>query len=455
MTLPPISNDHRMASIAQAVFDEVRRAAPAGLNFDLSLDSSLDEAGLESLARMHVVNCLEEAFHIRFTEDLLYDIVTCRDLVEYVAAKTAPPATRSAPAAPAVAAEPPGKTDDAAERSILPEFYEIERFPECVAFAQRLAGTAAVGLENPFFRVKQCVGPATVQVAGCDLISYTSFDYLGLARDPRVAAAAQAAIDSFGTSASASRLVGGNNPILEQLDETLATFLGVEAAVSLPSGYGVNASVLGHLFGSDDFILYDELAHNSIVQGAMLSQATRRAFPHNDFDFVDRLLGEIRSNFRRVVIAVEGVYSMDGDYPELPRLLEVKRCHRALLYIDEAHSLGVMGPSGRGIFEHFGVDPGEGDIHMGTISKALASGGGFLAGRKNFIHYMKYTTPANVFATAISPANAAAALAALKILEKEPERVERLRNRSDLFLRLRNNAALIPAPAAARRSSQS
>ena len=122
-----------------------------------------------------------------------------------------------------------------------------------------LAGTAAVGLENPFFRVKQCVGPATVQVAGCDLISYTSFDYLGLARDPRVAAAAQAAIDSFGTSASASRLVGGNNPILEQLDETLATFLGVEAAVSLPSGYGVNASVLGHLFGSDDFILYDEL----------------------------------------------------------------------------------------------------------------------------------------------------------------------------------------------------
>ena len=98
MTLPPISNDHRMASIAQAVFDEVRRAAPAGLNFDLSLDSSLDEAGLESLARMHVVNCLEEAFHIRFTEDLLYDIVTCRDLVEYVAAKTAPPATRSAPA---------------------------------------------------------------------------------------------------------------------------------------------------------------------------------------------------------------------------------------------------------------------------------------------------------------------------------------------------------------------
>ncbi len=294
-----------------------------------------------------------------------------------------------------------------------------------------MAGTAAVGLENPFFRVKERVERATVQIAGRDLISYTSFDYLGMARDPRVAAAAKAAIDCFGTSASASRLVGGNNPIVEQLDETLATFLGVEAAVSLPSGYGVNASVLGHLFGAEDFILYDELAHNSIVQGSMLSQATRRAFPHNDFDFVDKLLGEIRSDFRRVVIAVEGVYSMDGDYPDLPRLLEVKRRHRALLYIDEAHSLGVMGPSGRGIFEHFGVDPGEGDLGMGTISKALASGGGFLAGRKNFIQYMKYTTPANVFATGLSPANAAAALAALKILEKEPERVERLRKRSE------------------------
>jgi len=446
MTMSPISIDYPLASIAQAVFDEVRRAAPEDLNVDLTLDSSLAEAGLESLARMHVVNCLEEAFHIRFTEDSLYDIDTCRDLVEYIAAKIASPATGRAPAASATAANPPGKTESAAERSIPPECYEIERFPECIALAQRLAGTAAAGLENPFFRVKQRVGRTTVQIDGCDLISYTSFDYLGMARDPRVAAAAKVAIDCFGTSASASRLVGGNNPIVEQLDETLATFLGVEAAVSLPSGYGVNASVLGHLFGSDDLILHDELAHNSIVQGSMLSQATRRAFPHNDFDFVDKLLGEIRSDFRRVVIAVEGAYSMDGDYPDLPRLLEVKRRHRALLYIDEAHSLGVMGPSGRGIFEHFGVDPGEGDLGMGTISKALASGGGFLAGRKKFIQYMKYTTPANVFATALSPANAAAALASLKILGKEPERVERLRNRSDMFLRLAQQRGLDTGP---------
>jgi len=442
MTLSTCSDDP-LASIARSVFAEVRRAAPDGvIGFDLTLDSSLEDAGLDSLARMRVAGGLEEAFHIRFTEDSMYDIATCRDLVEYIAAKIAPHAKPLAPAAPAAAGKPPAVAEEAAERVIAPECYQPEHFPECVALARRLADTAAAGLENPYFRVKEQVERTMVRIAGRDLISYTSFDYLGMARDPRVVAAAKSAIDCFGTSASASRLVGGNNAVVEQLDETLASFLGVEAAMSLPSGYGVNASVLGHLFGPDDFILYDELAHNSIVQGTMLSRATRRAFPHNDFEFVDKLLADIRRDFRRVTIVVEGVYSMDGDYPDLPRLLEVKRRHRALLYIDEAHSIGVMGPSGRGIFEHFGIDPCEVDVGMGTISKALASGGGYLAGRKGLIRYMKYTMPANVFATALSPANAAAALASLKILEKEPERVEWLRSRSEMFLRLARERGL-------------
>ena len=359
MSIRPLCADDSSVSIAQAVLDAVCRAAPEGLNLHLTLDSSLEESGLDSLSRMHAVNCLEEEFHLRFTEEALYNIDTCRDLVQYIAAQinmgSAVPPTK--PRAPSATAMPPRKPEVAAKNGIAPEHYDVEQFPECIALAERLAATAAGGLEIPFFRVKQRVERATVQIDGCDLISYTSFDYLGMARDPRVTAAAKAAIDCFGTSASASRLVGGNNSIVEQLDDTLAAFLGVEAAVSLPSGYGVNASVLGHLFGAGDFILYDELAHNSIVQGSMLSQAARRAFPHNDLDFVDKLLGEVRGDYRRVVIAVEGVYSMDGDYPDLPRLLEVKRRHRALLYVDEAHSLGVMGRSGRGIFEHFGVGP--------------------------------------------------------------------------------------------------
>ncbi len=301
---------------------------------------------------------------------------------------------------------------------------------------------AAAGLENPFFRVKDRVGKATVTIAGREVVSYTSFDYLGMAHDPQVIAAAKQATDRLGTSASASRLVGGNHAILQQLDEEIARFLGTQAAMVFPSGYGTNASVLGHLFGEEDLILYDELAHNSIVQGTLLSKAQRRPFPHNDFEFLDKLLRDLRGDHRRVVVAIEGVYSMDGDYPNLPRFVEVKRRHGALLYVDEAHSLGVMGATGRGICEHYGVDPADGDLWMGTISKALGSSGGYLAGREILIQYLKYTTPAFVFATALSPANAAAALAAIRLLQAEPERVARLRDRARLFLSLANDSGL-------------
>ncbi len=263
-----------------------------------------------------------------------------------------------------------------------------------------------------------------------------------MASDPQVRAAAKQAIDQLGTSASASRLVGGNHAILSQLDEEIARFLGTEAATVFPSGYGTNASVLGHLFGAEDLILYDELAHNSIVQGTLLSKAERRPFPHNDFDFLDKLLRDVRSAHRRVVVAIEGLYSMDGDYPNLPRFIEVKRRHRALLYVDEAHSVGVLGATGRGICEHYGVDPADGDLWMGTISKALGSAGGYLAGRNILIQYLKYTTPAFVFATGVSPANAAAALAALRLLQAGAGSSGTAARSARLFLKLADDSGL-------------
>jgi 7-keto-8-aminopelargonate synthetase-like enzyme len=154
------------------------------------------------------------------------------------------------------------------------------------------------------------------------------------------------------------------------------------------------------------------------------------------------LLRDVRGNYRRVAVAIEGVYSMDGDYPDLSRFIEVKRRHQAMLYVDEAHSLGVLGATGRGICEHYQVDPDDGDLWMGTISKALGSGGGYIAGRNSLIQYLKYTTPAFVFATGLSPANAAAALAAVRVLRAEPQRVTRLRDRSRLFLELAQQAGL-------------
>jgi 7-keto-8-aminopelargonate synthetase-like enzyme len=184
------------------------------------------------------------------------------------------------------------------------------------------------------------------------------------------------------------------------------------------------------------------------MQGAGAAKAGKRSFRHNDHAQLDGLLRDLRSQYRRVVVAIEGVYSMDGDYPDLPRFLEVKRRHDALLYVDEAHSIGTMGPEGRGICDHFGVDPREGDLWMGTISKALGAQGGYLAGSDRLIRYLGFTTPAFVFSTACSPPNAAAALEAVRVLRREPWRVTRLRERSELFLKLADDVGLDTGPSA-------
>jgi 8-amino-7-oxononanoate synthase len=467
-----LPSEESSVDVADVVFAQMRRLVPSGLDSRITLDSSLYEIGLDSLARMEALNGLEETFGMRFSEESLADMGTCRDVVEYIEANAARGGLgQPSPSQVEVLAGPPSAAvpglgavaglSSSAESTVdqancgapapaerrpakgppVPQG-DVTQFPECLAFQSRLAGTAAAGLANPFFRCKERVHEATATIAGRETITYSSFDYLGLAGHPRVISAAKSALERFGASASASRLVGGNHAIVRQLDQELASFLGTEAAMVFPSGYGTNASIFGHLFGDEDLILYDELAHNSIVQGAQLSKAQRRPFPHNNFQFLDSLLRDVRAKYRRVVIALDGVYSMDGDFPNLPQFIEVKRRHQALLYVDEAHSVGVLGSTGRGLCEHFGIEPAEGDLWMGTISKALASGGGYLAGPEVLIQYLKYTTPAFVFATAVSPANAAAALEAVRIIQEEPDRVARLRERSHLFLKLAADSGL-------------
>jgi len=430
MSVPSQTNIFGDASLAEAVYQQVRPVVPEGRAPEITIDTSLFELGLDSIARMEVVHRLEEAFSIRFPEESLYELETCRDLVECVAELVEACEQSVADVAqPAPPVEyPPGE--------ISAEATDVTTFPECVGVESRLSAAAAAGYDIPFFRTKQRVSHGISTIDGSATVCFTSFDYLGLSGDPEVAAAAKRAIDRFGTSASASRLVGGETTILQELDTAIARLVGTEAAAVFPSGYGTNASLFGHLFGEEDLILYDDLAHNSIVQGTRLSEARTRPFPHNNLAFLDKLLADVRRKYRRVVVAVEGVYSMDGDFPDLPRLVEIKKRHGALLYVDEAHSIGVMGAGGRGICEHFDVSPAEGDFWMGTISKALASQGGYIAGRRSLVRYLKYTTPSFVFSTANSPANSAAALAAIRLLEQQPERVARLQARARLFNQL-------------------
>jgi 8-amino-7-oxononanoate synthase len=321
-----------------------------------------------------------------------------------------------------------------AESKVPEEFRGFDRHP---GYARLLISQTAgqkFGVDNPFFRVHEAAAGATTMIGGRQYINFSSYDYLGLNGHPRVKHAAIGAIEHYGTSASASRLVAGERPIQRELEAALAAFYGVEACVVFVSGHATNVSTIGSLFGPKDLVLHDALVHNSVLEGIRLSGAHRRSFPHNDWGALDDLLADIRGGFERVLIVIEGHYSMDGDTPELARFVEIKNRHSALLMIDEAHALGVLGQTGHGIAEHCGVPGDAVDIWMGTLSKTLASCGGYIAGSRALVELLKYTAPGFVYSVGLSPPLAATALEALRLVEEEPWRVQRLRENGQRFL---------------------
>ncbi|MBS2025774.1 MAG: aminotransferase class I/II-fold pyridoxal phosphate-dependent enzyme, partial [Deltaproteobacteria bacterium] len=287
-----------------------------------------------------------------------------------------------------------------------------------------------------YFNVHERVTNDTSVIGGRTMINWSSYNYVGLSGDPHVSRAAQGAIDRYGTSVSASRVASGEKPLHRELEQELATFLGTEDSVVMVSGHGVFVTVIGHLMQPGDLILHDQLAHDCILGGSKLSGAKRLPFPHNDFAALEKKLEQLRPHFRRVLIAVEGVYSMDGDICPLPEFIRIKKKYGAMLLVDEAHSIGVLGARGRGVGEHFGVNRADVDLWMGTMSKSLASCGGYVAASKAMVQYLKYTTPGFVFSVGITPANAAAGLEALHQIEQHPEKVQRLHERARLFLKL-------------------
>src|SRR5690606_25497932 len=208
------------------------------------------------------------------------------------------------------------------------------------------------------------------------------------------------------------------------------------------SGHATNVTTIGHLFGARDLVIHDELIHNSVVQGILLSGAKRLSFPHNDWQALDMLLSEQRHHFERVLIVVEAIYSMDGDYPNLPAFIEIKQRHKAFLMVDEAHSLGVMGATGKGIREHYNLPGTDVDIWMGTLSKTLSGCGGYIAGEAALIEHLKFMAPGFLYSVGMPPAIAGAAIASLQVMQAEPERVQKLQQRGQFFLELANNAGI-------------
>ncbi|WP_276147896.1 aminotransferase class I/II-fold pyridoxal phosphate-dependent enzyme [Streptomyces sp. 11-1-2] len=315
-------------------------------------------------------------------------------------------------------------------------------FPEVRQFEERLSAIAGSGADFPYFRVHQGNIRDTTMIDGRPYLSFGSYNYLGLSGHPAVNEAVHQAVDRYGTSVSASRVLSGERELTVRLELALADFLGVPDCLALVSGHATNVTAIGHLVGARDLVVHDALAHDSILQGCALSGAARRPFPHNDIDALEDALRRNRSRFRRVLIAVEGAYSMDGDLVDLPAVIELKRRYGALLMVDEAHSIGTVGERGRGVGEFFGVDRSGVDLWMGTLSKTFASCGGYLGGSARMVRWLRHTLPGFVYSVGLTPANAAAALAATELILAEPHRVAALRRNAELFLGLAAAAGL-------------
>jgi 8-amino-7-oxononanoate synthase len=284
--------------------------------------------------------------------------------------------------------------------------------------------------------IRESPQSATVTIDGRELVNFGSNDYLGLASDPRLAAAAKAAIDAEGWGSGASPLVSGRASSHAELERRLADFEGTEAALVFPSGFAANAGTIPALVDEGDAIFADAKNHASLIDGCRLSRAARFVYPHGDADALERQLKDA-SRYRRRLIVTDTLFSMDGDIAPLARLAELAESHHAMLLVDEAHATGLFGEKGSGLFSAAGLD-GNNVIRIGTLSKALGTGGGFVCGSQPLINYLANAARSYVFSTAQPAATSAAALAALDIVASEPHRRRDLLSRAaDLRQRLR------------------
>jgi 8-amino-7-oxononanoate synthase len=289
------------------------------------------------------------------------------------------------------------------------------------------------GVEIPYFKKLEGIGRARSVIDGAEYDNYASTNYLDLCGHPAVTAAGAAALEQYGTSVQSSRIAGGECPLHQELERDISDLLGTEDCIVFLSGFLANITTIGYLFGPKDLIVHDALMHNSAVQGVLLSHAKRMTFPHNDYEALDRLLAEHRRSYERVLVITEGMFSMDGDYPDVPKFIEVKNRHKAYLMVDEAHSIGVVGERGLGVKERYGIATKDVEIWMGSLSNALASCGGYIAGSKELVENLKYSAPGFIYTVGLPPASTAASIVALRLMKEEPWRVKTLHERAGLF----------------------
>lgn len=310
----------------------------------------------------------------------------------------------------------------------------LEQLPKVKSILKRYANLAEHHYEQLFMRAFEGPANSSICLDGKPFINFASYNYLGLSGDERMKQFIKEHVDKYGSSVSASRLVAGNRVLTEKLECAIANFIGYPDSVVFTAGYQTVLTAITHLFGRGDAIIYDELAHNSSLLGAYYSGAELFTFKHNDPDSLENQLIHLTRRFDKVLIITEGVFSMDGDIAPIDKIVHLKKKYGCFLMVDEAHSLGVIGETGRGVIEYFHLNPDDIDLIVGTLSKSLASCGGFVCASKELIQYMKFSAPGFVFSAGITPANTAAALYAIDRLQEEPALINRMQDNADYFI---------------------
>jgi len=314
----------------------------------------------------------------------------------------------------------------------------MERFYKRIEeFSERLENIKKSNLYFYLNEIESLDGPYAI-INGRRMLMLASYSYLGLIGHPLINEYAIEAIKKYGTGTHGVRILAGTEKIHSELEQTIATFKNREAAVVFSSGYVTNLTSISTFFGRGDVVICDKLDHASIVDGCLLSGAEFLRFNHNDLKDLQRKLEKTADKKTRVVI-IDAVYSMDGDISPVPDILELVRKYNALLMVDEAHSLGVLGENGTGIEEYFGLN-NEIDILMGTLSKTIPSVGGYIAGSKDVVDYLKHNARAFVFSAALPPAACAAAIASFKVIKEEKWRIKKLSQNINYFISELNKA---------------
>jgi len=298
----------------------------------------------------------------------------------------------------------------------------VNIFDKCYKFT-RAEEAQETGI-YPYFTPIQEVMGNKVKVDGKEMIMVGSNNYLGLINHPRVMKAAQEAVDRYGVATCGSRFLNGTLDIHNELEERLAKFMKMEAALTFSTGFQTNQGIISTLISRGDAVVTDRMVHASIIDACRLSYGGAHKFKHNDMADLERIISSLDNDIRKLIV-VDGVFSMEGDLANLPEIVEIAKKNNAKIMVDDAHGIGVMGKNGRGTAEHFGVED-DVDLVMGTFSKSFASLGGFVAGEKKVISYIKHFARSLIFSASITPASVATVLATLDIIENEPERRERL-----------------------------